>query len=170
MERLDSKFYMQDALVVAPQLLGKFLVRKLDDGSIIRYRITETEAYVGEEDSACHARFGKTKRTAILYEKGGYAYVYLCYGIHYLFNVVTGDEDNPQAILIRAVEGYEGPGKLTKALKIDKHLNGVDLTTSNQVWIEDDNFKTDYITKKRVGIDYASEPYKSIEWRFMTKK
>ncbi|MDD4299002.1 MAG: DNA-3-methyladenine glycosylase, partial [Bacilli bacterium] len=109
MIKLDLDFYMQDALTVAPLLIGKLLVRKLSCGQIIRYRITETEVYRGEEDSACHARAGKTKRTAILYQRGGYAYIYLCYGMHYLFNVVTGLKDNPQAVLIRGVENHNGP-------------------------------------------------------------
>ncbi|MDD2470222.1 MAG: DNA-3-methyladenine glycosylase [Bacilli bacterium] len=167
MIKLDLDFYMQDALTVAPLLIGKLLVRKLSCGQIIRYRITETEVYRGEEDSACHARAGKTKRTAILYQRGGYAYIYLCYGMHYLFNVVTGLKDNPQAVLIRGVENHNGPGKLTKAMAIDKSLNGVDLSVSDQIWIEDDGYQASYKTSKRVGIDYAKEPYKSIEWRYI---
>jgi DNA-3-methyladenine glycosylase len=170
MAKLGLRFYRQDVLIVAPALIGKLLVRKLDNGEILRYRITETEAYRGEEDSACHARFGRTDRTSILYEKGGYAYIYLCYGMHYLFNVVTGSLNNPQAVLIRTVEGYNGPAKLTKAMHIDKSLNGIDLATSDKLWIEDDGYKCEYIRDKRVGIDYANEPYKSIEWRFIMKK
>jgi DNA-3-methyladenine glycosylase len=114
--RLDYNFYGQEVLDVAPQLLGKLLVRKLETGELLKYRITETEAYCGEEDTACHARAGKTNRTSVLYEKGGLSYVYLCYGIHYLLNVVTGKKDFPQAVLIRGVEGYSGPAKLTKAI------------------------------------------------------
>lgn len=170
MKRLDAKFYKQDALVVAPSLLGKILVRKLKDGKVLRYRIIETEVYRGEEDSACHARVGRTNRTNTLYEEGGTIYVYLCYGIHYLFNIVTGKKDKPQAVLIRGIEGYKGPGKLTKAMYIDKTLNGVNLTTSNEMWIEYDGYKPSYKTTKRIGIDYASEPYKSIEWRFVVKE
>jgi DNA-3-methyladenine glycosylase len=170
MKKLDLNFYTQDVLTVAPNLIGKVLVRKLGNGEIIRYRITETEAYRGEEDTACHARAGKTNRTSILYERGGHAYIYLCYGLHYLFNIVTGSSDIPQAALIRAVEGYNGPAKLTKVMDINKNLNGVDLITSDEIWIEDDGYKAKYIKDKRVGIDYASEPYKSIEWRFIMKK
>jgi DNA-3-methyladenine glycosylase len=170
MAKLGSKFYKQDVLIVAPSLIGKLLVRKLNNGEVLRYRITETEAYRGEEDSACHARFGRTERTSILYEKGGCAYIYLCYGMHHLFNVVTGSLDNPQAVLIRTVEGYNGPAKLTKAMHIDKSLNGIDLATSDKLWIEDDGYKGEYTRDKRVGIDYANEPYKSIEWRFIMRK
>ena len=167
--RLKLNFYKQDALVVAPSLLGKILVRKLKDGSILRYRITGTEAYRGEEDTACHARVGKTKRTCTLYEEGGTAYIYLCYGIHYLFNIATGNKDEPQAVLIRGIEGYNGPGKVTKVMQIDNTLNGVNLVNSDEIWVEDDGYKPAYKTTKRIGIDYATEPYKSIEWQFIIK-
>ncbi|MDD4547567.1 MAG: DNA-3-methyladenine glycosylase [Bacilli bacterium] len=163
-------FYLKDALEVAPLLIGKILVRKLNDGTILRQKITETEIYRGVEDTACHARFGKTKRSKPLYEQGGITYVYLCYGVHYLLNVVTGNKEEPQAVLIRTTEDYNGPGKLTKGLKIDKDLNEIDLTTSDQLWIEDDHSTVSYTTNKRVGIDYATDYYKNIEWRFIIKK
>lgn len=169
-KRLTSSFYRQDVLIVAPSLLGKLLVRRFADGVIKRYRITETEAYRGEEDSACHAKAGKTNRTKVIYKRGGFTYVYLCYGIHYLFNIVTGKENMPQAALIRAVEGYNGPAKLTKALDINLDFNDLDLISSKNLWVEDDGYKVDYITSKRIGIDYANEPYKSIEWRFKVKE
>lgn len=168
--KLDLNFYSNDVLEVAPLLIGKILVRKLDNGQVLRYRITETEAYRGEEDTACHARFGKTKRTSILYEQGGYAYVYLCYGIHYLFNVVTGPKDHPQAVLIRGIEGYDGPGKLTKRLEIDAEINGLDLVNSNELWIEDDGYKPKFKRTKRVGIDYATKEYRNKLWRFIMIK
>ena len=166
-QRLGADFYTRDVLTVAPALLGKLLVRRLCDGSVIKRRITETEAYRGEEDTACHARAGKTKRTSVLYESGGMAYVYLCYGVHYLFNVVTGDMGSPQAALIRGLEGYTGPGRLTRAMGIDKSLNMTDLTDSPDIWLEDDGLKVRYTAAPRVGIGYATEPYKSIEWRFI---
>ncbi|MCL2141913.1 MAG: DNA-3-methyladenine glycosylase [Methanimicrococcus sp.] len=166
-KRLRSDFFEQDVLTVAPQLIGKILVRQTKTGEIFRYKITETEAYRGEEDTACHARAGKTPRTEVLYERGGHAYVYLCYGIHFLLNAVTGKKEQPQAALIRGVEGYNGPAKLTKAMQIGKDLNRIDLTKSDELWIEDDGTKPVYVTDKRVGINYASEPYKSIEWRFI---
>jgi DNA-3-methyladenine glycosylase len=170
MQKINKSFYTQDVLVVAPLLLGKILVRKLNNGEVLKYRITETEAYKGEEDTACHARAGKTNRTYIMYEEGGRAYIYLCYGMHYLLNVVTGKKDDPQAVLIRGIEGYEGPAKLTKVMDIDKRLNNVDLTQSEEIWIEDDGYRPSYKTAKRIGIDYATEPYKSIEWRFIIDK
>ncbi|MGE5456671.1 MAG: DNA-3-methyladenine glycosylase [Ignavibacteriales bacterium] len=169
MTKLDKSFYLNSALEVAPLLIGKLLVRKLPNGQIVKFRITETEIYYGEEDSACHARVGKTKRTWILYEEGGFSYVYLCYGIHYLLNVVTGNKDHPEAVLIRGIEGYNGPAKLTKKLEIDYKLNGIDLTKSKELWIEDDGYQASYVRDKRVGIEYASEPYRSIKWRFIMK-
>lgn len=168
-ERLNKSFYIQDALEVAPALLGKLLVRRLDDGELIKVRIDETEVYRGEEDAACHARFGKTGRSSIMYESGGPAYIYMIYGLHFLLNVVSGKEDDPQAVLIRTTFEYNGPARLTKALKIDKNLNGIDLAQSNELWIEDDGYPAEYITAPRVGIDYAAEPYKSIKWRYILK-
>lgn len=170
MSKLKLAFFKRDVLEVTPNLIGKLLVRRLNDGKILKYRITETEAYKGEEDKACHARFGKTNRNFILYEEGGYTYIYLCYGVHYLFNIVTGLVNDPQAVLIRCVEGYNGPGKLTKALSINNELNHIKIYDSNDLWIEDDNYTCEYITDKRVGIDYADEPYRSIKWRFILKK
>lgn len=166
--KLNLDFYLKDALVVAPELLGKILCRKISDGKILRARITQTEIYRGQEDTACHARFGKTNRSKIMYEQGGIAYVYMIYGLHFLLNVVTGKKNFPQAVLIRAAENFNGPAKLTKALQIDKNLNGESFT-KNKVWIESDNYIVDYETAPRVGIDYADEFYKNIQWRFILK-
>ena len=163
--RLNKDFYLQRAPEMAPALLGKLLCRKIDN-EIIKCRITETECYFGEEDTACHAHKGKTERTKVMYHDGGVAYVYLCYGLHSMLNVVSGIEDFPEAVLIRGVEGYEGPGKLTKALKIDRSLNGEDLTRSELLWLEDDGYKAEYKTGKRIGIDYATPEYKDILWRY----
>ncbi|MDD2628142.1 MAG: DNA-3-methyladenine glycosylase [Clostridia bacterium] len=168
-KKLTSAFYKRSALVVAPELLGKVLVRNFPDGTTLRYSITETEAYYGEKDTACHARAGRTKRTAPLYEEGGIVYIYLCYGIHNLLNVVTGKKEEPQAVLIRGIENYDGPGKLTKALDITRDLNTVSLINSDTLWIEDIGITPEYFTTPRIGIDYASEPYKSIEWRYVAK-
>ncbi|MCL2862716.1 MAG: DNA-3-methyladenine glycosylase [Methanimicrococcus sp.] len=165
-KRLTSDFYTRDVLTVAPELIGKILVRRLPTGEEMRCRITETEAYRGEEDTGCHAKAGKTKRTETLYKKGGCAYIYLCYGVHHLINAVTGAKEQPQAALIRAAGEFNGPGKLTKAMGITKELNGADLTTSEEIWIEDDGVKPEYVTGKRIGIDYADDYYRNIEWRF----
>lgn len=167
--KLGKDFYKDDALEIAPKLIGKWLVVKSDNKNHIKAQITEVEIYRGEEDTACHARFGRTKRSEILYKEGGIAYVYLCYGVHYLLNIVTSLEDYPQAILIRCVDGYEGPGKLTKHLGIDKSFNGLPLY-ENKIWIEDDGNKYEFITEKRVGIDYATPYYRDIKWRYILKK
>lgn len=165
-ERLDETTLSMSAKKLAPYLIGKLLCRNID-GNIIKYRITETECYCGEEDTACHAHKGKTERTKVLYEKGGTSYVYLCYGIHSLFNVVSGVYGHPEAVLIRGVEGFDGPGKLTKAMKIDRALNGIDMTVSDELWIEDDGAKCKYRRDKRVGIDYATPKYRDILWRYI---
>ena len=176
--KLSKDFYLRRATELAPDLLGKLLCRKISikdqkgnvKESIIKLRITETECYFGEEDTACHASKGRTPRTDIMYHEGGVAYVYLCYGIHSLLNVVTGPEDFPEAVLIRGVEGFEGPGKLTKAMMIDRALNGSSFVESNEIWIEDDGTRVSYIEGKRIGIDYANEKYRNILWRFTVKK
>lgn len=99
--RLDEKTYALNALILAPKLLGKVLCRNID-GNIIKTRISETEAYYGESDTACHANKGKTQRTKTLYKSGGFSYIYLCYGIHNLLNIVSGKESFPEAVLIRS--------------------------------------------------------------------
>lgn len=164
-ERLGTDILSMDARKMAPFLLGKFLCRRVD-GAVLKYRITETECYCGEKDTACHAHHGKTERTKVLYEKGGIAYVYLCYGIHSLFNVVSGREGYPEAVLIRGVEGYDGPGRLTKAMHIDRTLNGIDMTLSEELWLEDDGTQFSYVRGKRIGIDYATKRYRDVLWRF----
>lgn len=169
MKKLTKKEYLMPSIELAPYLLGKYLVRRFPDGTVRKYKITETEAYFGEEDTACHARVGKTERTKTLYEEGGIAYVYLCYGIHYMLNFVTGPKDHPEAVLIRGIEGYNGPGKLTKALKIDKTFNNLDLINSNILWIEDSEERCHYEKTPRIGIDYATEEYRNILWRFVIK-
>ncbi len=165
-KRLGSKYLSQPATDLAPELLGKLLCRRTK-GGILKYRIMETECYYSEADTACHASKGKTDRTKVLYEKGGTSYVYLCYGMHSLFNVVAGVEGHPEAVLIRGVEGYNGPGKLTKAMEITRELNGMDMATSEELWLEDDGCKPEYVTAKRVGIDYATPEYQDILWRFI---
>jgi len=167
---LPKSFYEIPAYELAPKLLGKYLVRQLDDGNILKYRITETEAYYSESDTACHAKAGITKRTKPMYEAGGITYIYLCYGIHYLLNIVSGPADHPEAVLIRGIENYDGPGKLTKALTIDKSLNYHDITKKEQLWIEDNFESVEYTTSPRIGIDYAAEPCLSKHWRFIIKE
>ena len=167
-KRLQKDFYTLSALEAAPLLLGKFLCRNIN-GTIVKYRITETEAYYGTSDTACHAHKCRSARTEIMFGEGGFTYIYLCYGIHYLLNVVTGKADFPQAVLIRGVEGCNGPGKLTKALQITKTLACENLILSNQLWIEDDGFVPNYKTTPRIGIAYATEEYRNKLWRFVVE-
>ena len=135
MERLPYDFFHRHALEVAPELVGKLLVH----GD--RYlRISETEAYCGVTDTACHAHKGRTKRTEVLYADAGTIYIYLCYGMHWLMNVITGDVDDPQGVLIRACVEAPGPGKLTKALSITGQQNRGSIVTSEDLWIADDGF------------------------------
>lgn len=164
--RLGREFFLRDALEVAPELVGKTLVSSLPGAQERRLVITETEVYRGVEDSACHAHRGRTKRTEMLYRPGGAVYVYLCYGIHWLLNVITGPEDFPQGVLIRACEGFEGPGKLTKHLGITGAQNGIDICSSPLLRIEDEGRMVNIITDKRVGIAYAEEADRERLWRF----
>lgn len=164
-KKLDKNFYQSDALQIAPKLLGKLLCRDIN-GEIFRQRIMEIEIYRGEEDTACHARFGKTNRSKIMYEAGGIAYIYMIYGLHFLLNIVSGPQNSPQAILIRSTENFNGPAKLTKALQIDKNLNGESLI-GNKIWLESDNFIVKkYESLPRIGINYADDYYRNICWRY----
>jgi DNA-3-methyladenine glycosylase len=188
--KINEDFYQRSNVVkIARDLLGKNLFTNID-GIITGGMIVETEAYSWKE-RGCHAYDArKTKRNAIMFEKGGSAYVYLCYGMHYLFNVVTNVEGVADAVLIRALEplaGIEemkmrrgklanmlhltsGPGKLSKALGIDRTMNGKSLS-GNEVWLEDSgkivNTKN-VIVSTRIGIDYAGEDAK-LPWRFTIK-
>ncbi len=168
-EILDEKFFNRDVIDVSRELVGKILVRRLDDGTEIRERITETEAYGGEEDLACHASKGRTKRTEILYGESGVIYVYLCYGMHWLMNIITGEKDSPQGVLIRAGEKHCGPAKLTKYLCIDGSFNGEPVCGNSKIRIEDDGFRPDIRKAPRVGIDYAGDYWKNVERRFIAE-
>lgn len=159
---------------VAKELLGCFLVREYR-GKIWRAMITETEAYHGENDLACHASRGKTTRTAVMYGEPGHAYVYLIYGMYFCLNIVTEKKDFPAAMLIRSVvienidiKKTNGPGKLCRFLKIDKKFNNWDLTVGKKIWLEPPvrNFsKKNIVAGKRIGIDYAQH-CKEYLWRF----
>ena len=168
MKILDKTFFERDCLEVAPDLVGKIIARETPDG-IIKLRISETEAYRGETDTACHARFGRTKRSEVLYMDAGTIYVYLCYGLHWLFNIVTERENIPQAVLIRACIDADGPAKLTKKLGIDGKFNRANIYGNGELYIADDGEKFDIVAKKRVGIDYADEKDRNKLWRFCMK-
>ena len=188
--KLPESFYQRSNVVkIARELLGKGLFTRIDD-TVTGGMIVETEAYSWKE-RGCHA-YGarKTQRNAVMFGKGGHSYVYLCYGMHNLFNIVTNEQDAADAILIRAIEPVEGieemkrrrgpltssfhltsgPGKLTKALGIDRKWNGKYLL-GNEIWVEDfgRNFpKKDIEASHRIGIDYAGEDAK-LPWRFTVK-
>lgn len=189
MHILEKSFYMRDSLEVAKDLLGKVLVRE-EDGLVGRFRIVETEAYRGVEDKGAHSYGGKkTDRTKPMFEEGGITYIYLIYGVYNCLNIVTNEKENPQAVLIRAVEPLDeqsidmckkyrqikskklkdltnGPGKLCMALHIDRSLNEVEVTQIGSIYITQGNNENLKIVKdKRINIEYAEE-YKDVEWRF----
>ena len=168
MERLGYEFYHRPCLEVARDLIGKVLVHRTAEGEL-RLRISETEAYCGETDTACHAHKGRTKRTEVLYADAGTVYIYLCYGMHWLLNIVTGEKEQPEAVLIRACVDAPGPGRLTKALAITGALNKSSIYRGDVLWIEDDGFQCDIATHKRVGIGYASQEDQNKPWRFILK-
>jgi DNA-3-methyladenine glycosylase len=185
-----SYFLNQDVIFLAKDLLGKVLFTNID-GVVTAGIIVETEAYFGVRDKASHAYGGRrTNRTEVMYGQGGVSYVYLCYGIHYLFNVVSSVKNDPHAILIRAVEPLvgentmearrnmpasnaaisSGPGSAAKALGIDRSFNGKDLT-GEEIWIEDHGIRYDHdqiAASPRIGVAYAQEDA-LLPWRFFVK-
>jgi DNA-3-methyladenine glycosylase len=168
---VEAKVLQQKKTVaLARWLLGKHLVRRFADGREEARVITETEAYHGENDLACHARAGRTARTDVMYRAGGIWYVYLCYGIHEMLNLVVGPEDWPAAILIRGVEGAIGPGRVTRVLAIDRRLNASGATAEESgLWIEDRGVRVPagLITRTpRIGVDYAGPIWSLKHWRF----
>ncbi len=173
---LPRDYFARPTLAVARSLVGKYLVREQDSG-LVAGRIIEVEAYIGTEDKACHASKGRTARTDVLFGPPGHAYVYLCYGMYEMLNVVTEQEGFPAAILLRAVECegtlIDGPGRLTRAFDIDRRLNRCDLTLGRSLWFEDrgDALPTGLLnTHPRIGVDYAGEwAHKPWRFRLMTE-
>lgn len=168
---LPRDYFNRSTLTVARSLVGKYLVRSYD-GREIAGKIIEVEAYVGGEDKACHASKGKTARTDVMFGPGGMAYVYLIYGMYHCLNVVTEREAFPAAVLIRAIEVdgvlIDGPGRLCRALQIDRSLNRIDLTTRESLWFEDRGgriLRRQIAALPRIGVDYAGEWAKK-PWRF----
>jgi len=174
LKRLPAKFYHQNTFKIAKELLGKFIICKIGKKFLIG-KIVETEAYYGPHDLASHASRGKTARTKIMFDQAGLAYIYLIYGMYYCFNIVTEAKDFPAAVLIRAAEplnfskATNGPGKLCRAFKIDKKLNGENLIISKNLYLAEnpkDRIKSSQIKNaKRIGVDYAGK-YKNKLWRF----
>jgi DNA-3-methyladenine glycosylase len=165
-EKLTKKFFIRDVLDVAPDMIGKIMVIRTGKEACGRFKITEVEAYRGTEDKACHAAKGRTRRTEVMFHEGGRLYVYLVYGMYWMLNVVTGPENIPQAVLIRGIENYSGPGKITKSFGIDRTFYGEDLDISERIWFEDIGITPDFKTGARIGIDYAGEYWKTRPWRY----
>jgi DNA-3-methyladenine glycosylase len=168
MERAGKEFFTGDVLYVAKKLPGMDIVIKHGEHEA-RYTITETEAYNGIADMACHASKGRTPRTEVMFHEGGVLYVYFVYGMHWMMNIVTGEENNPQAVLIRGAGKISGPGRVTRELGIDGSFNGESIVTSPRIWIEDTCRKVGVTTGPRIGINYAGEPWVSMPWRFLIK-
>lgn len=192
MKIVDREFYNRDSLIVAQELLGKVLVHEIN-GQQIAVKIVEAEAYMGITDRAAHSFGGKrTPRVEVMYGGPGFSYVFMVYGMYYCFNIVTREAGNPQAVLLRAGEPLggldlmarnrfkkaynqltksqirdltNGPGKLCKALLIDKSLNGEDLCGDRLYVAEGENEEVKIISSKRIGVDYAQEA-KEYPWRF----
>jgi DNA-3-methyladenine glycosylase len=156
-------------LAHAKSLLGKVLVRTIAGGETA-HMITEVEAYIGESDLACHASRGITARTRILFGPPGHWYVYLIYGMHEMLNLVTGPDGWPSAILIRGVVGATGPGRVTRALAVNRSLNGRPASRESGLWIEDRGIRVSerHVSRTpRIGIDYAGPVWAAKPWRFV---
>jgi DNA-3-methyladenine glycosylase len=168
---LPRIYFNRPTVQVARSLIGKYLVRSID-GRMLAGKIVEVEAYVGSQDKACHASKGRTQRTDVMFGPAGVAYVYLIYGMYHCLNVVTEREEFPSAVLMRAIEIdgelIDGPGRLCRAMEIDRRLNRLDLTTGESLWFEDRETlvkKADVGVHPRIGVDYAGEWAKK-PWRF----
>ena len=168
---LSQQYFSRPTVQVARSLIGKYLVRSID-GRAIAGKIVEVEAYVGPQDKACHASKGRTKRTDVLFGPPGQSYVYLIYGMYHCLNVVTEREEFPAAVLIRAVEVdgvlIDGPGRLCRALQIDRSLNRINLTAQESLWFEDRGgriLRGQVAALPRIGVDYAGVWAKK-PWRF----
>jgi DNA-3-methyladenine glycosylase len=175
--RLPQSFYARPTLTVARDLLGKLLIRRTD-GGMSSVRITEVEAYRGEDDLACHASRGRTPRTETLYARPGTAYVYLIYGMYHCLNVVTERADFPAAVLLRGAEpideelpsaAYHGPGRLCRSLNITRAENGLNLTRSRDLFFADDGARVPphaVARTPRIGVEYAGAAA-AWPWRFV---
>ena len=167
---LGRSFFLQNPIDAAKQLVGAYLSCLLQDDSVFRARICELELYT-QDEKGCHAFGGKrTARNEAMFLSGGHTYVYLCYGMYNMLNIVLDKEGMAAAVLIRALEykGCEGPGKLTRFLGITRKDNKIDLCNSEKIWIEPCDFDPEIASGKRIGIDYAGKDAK-LPWRFVIK-
>ncbi len=166
---LSQKIFHQEARKVSLELLKSSIVRTIN-GKKIKLEIDEVEIYEGFKDKASHASRGKTKRNELMFIKGGIFYIYLVYGMHYMLNVVVDRKDYPAAILIRKAGEFDGPGKLTKALKIDLSLNSKKIKKENGLWFEKSEKKIKIKKLPRIGVNYAGEFWKNAPLRFLKLK
>ncbi|MDP3735326.1 MAG: DNA-3-methyladenine glycosylase [bacterium] len=167
---LTQPFFLRPAPTVAPELLGKFLVRRFEDGRTRSLLITETEAYDGPDDRASHASRGRTARNEVMFGPAGVWYTYLVYGIHHMLNVVTGPEGYPAAVLLRSLRGVSGPGRLTREFGIDRSFNMLVARRSSGLWVEDRGViipRSKIVKAPRVGVDYAGPLWSAKPWRFI---
>lgn len=169
---INTTFFNQPTLKAAEQILGMVLCRQFPDGSISRHRIIEVEAYDGPEDKACHAHKGLTPRTAVMFGPAGHWYIYLCYGVHWMLNIVTGPEGYPAALLIRGIEDIIGPGRLTKTLQINQSFNTLPSCPSSNLWLEQSPNLSQFTIERtpRIGIDYAGPIWAKKPYRFLLSK
>jgi len=168
---LRNDFFNRPVQRVARELLGNDLCVIQENGGIIRMTVNETEAYDGEKDLACHASMGKTPRNEVMYGEAGVIYLYLCYGMHWLLNIVCGDNGYPAAVLLRGTNEVKGPGRLTKSLGIDGRLNRKSATRSNGLWFEQQKSASfDIKTGPRIGVTYAGEYWAKKPYRFWFSK
>ncbi len=170
---LPPAFFARHALTVARQLLGKYLVIRPRRGAERALLIHETEAYIGAHDLACHGRFGRTPRTAILFGPPAHWYVYFTYGMYWMLNVVTDRDGRPSGVLIRGAGPHHGPGVLTRELEIDGRFNGLPVGAARaEMWVEDWGtiIRRGQIHRTpRIGIDYAGH-WKDKPYRFVLRQ
>jgi len=164
-EILSQSFFCRDVLEVAPRLPGKKIIRMMN-GEKKEYIITEVEAYRGTADLACHASKGRTTRTEIMYHEGGHIYMYLIYGMHWMLNIVTGPAENPQAVLIRSLEGIKGPGRVSRELSLDGSFYGEKIFDSGRIWMEEGIEPPVIHNAARIGVEYAGEYWGGLLWRY----
>lgn len=152
---MNLEFFRQDVKTVAPALIGAELTRLFPDGHSRTFVITETEAYCGVADSACYAYKGRNKTSELLYHQGGTIFVHRCYGIHWMLNIVTGEESDPQGVLIRGIDDIHGPGRVTKALELANECNGINITECTTLSIRKGSSVISHMKTPRIGISYA---------------
>ena len=164
---IEKEFFNRPVLKVARGMLGLCLCKRDAEGEITRMIVNETEAYDGENDLACHASKGKTQRNEVMYGSAGVIYLYLCYGMHWLLNIVCREEGYPAAVLLRGTTGVSGPGRLTKKMGIDGELNRKPATIESGLWFEKSEFeKFDIKVGPRIGVDYAGQYWANKPYRF----